>query len=40
MDKLAMEPRNQQWLSVTDAMQIPASGEKSWAVMNEVYHNQ
>lgn len=40
MDKLAMEPRNQQWLSVTDAMQIPASGKKSWAVMNEVYHNQ
>jgi len=40
MAKLAAEPRNQQWLSVTDPMQIPLSGEKSWAMMNEIYHNQ
>jgi L-rhamnose mutarotase len=39
MAKLAAEPRNQKWLSVTDAMQIPLSGEKSWATMQEVYHN-
>lgn len=39
MAKLAAEPRNQAWLEVTDAMQSPLSGEKSWAVMEEVYHN-
>ena len=39
MAKLATEPRNQKWLSVTDPMQIPLSGEKSWAKMQEVYHN-
>jgi L-rhamnose mutarotase len=39
MARLATEPRNQKWLSVTDPMQIPLSGEKSWAKMQEVYHN-
>jgi len=39
MAKLATEPRNQQWLSTTDPLQIPLSGEKSWAMMQEVYHN-
>lgn len=39
MAKLATEPRNKKWLSVTDPMQIPLSGEKSWAKMQEVYHN-
>jgi L-rhamnose mutarotase len=39
MKKLAAEPRNQQWLSVTDPMQNPLPGEKSWAMMQEVYHN-
>ena len=39
MAKLATEPRNQKWLSVTDTMQIPLSGEKSWTKMQEVYHN-
>jgi L-rhamnose mutarotase len=39
MAKLSAEPRNQQWLSVTDAMQAPLAGEKSWAPMKEVYHN-
>ena len=38
MAKLATEPRNQKWLSVTDPMQIPLSGEKSWTKMQEVYH--
>src|SRR6266581_2899506 len=37
MAKLATEPRNQKWLSVTDPMQIPLSGEKSWTKMQEVY---
>jgi L-rhamnose mutarotase len=39
MTKLSAEPRNQQWLSTTDPLQIPLSGEKSWAKMQEVYHN-
>ena len=39
MKKLAAETRNQQWLSSTDPMQIPLAGEKSWAIMQEVYHN-
>ena len=39
MAKLAQEPRNQKWLSMTDPMQIPLEGEKSWAKMKEVYHN-
>src|ERR1700678_1082369 len=33
MQKLAAEPRNQKWLSVTSAMQAPLSGEQSWAMM-------
>jgi L-rhamnose mutarotase len=40
MDKLAAESRNQQWLAVTGPMQIPLPGEKSWAMMEEAYHNQ
>jgi len=39
MDALASEPRNRQWLSTTDAMQIPLPGERSWSVMREVYYN-
>lgn len=39
MDTLAREPRNIQWLSKTDAMQIPFAGEKSWTKMQEVFHN-
>ena len=39
MAKLAAEPRNKEWLSVCDPMQIPLKGYKSWAQMEEVYHN-
>jgi L-rhamnose mutarotase len=39
MAKLASEPRNVKWLSTTDPLQIPLKGEKSWAKMQEVYHN-
>ena len=39
MAKLAAEPRNNEWLLVTDAMQIPLEGQKTWALMEEVYHN-
>jgi L-rhamnose mutarotase len=40
MEKLAAESRNQQWLALTGPMQIPLPGEKSWAMMEEAYHNQ
>lgn len=39
MEKLAAEPRNQKWLSVTAPMQVPLTGEQTWATMKEVYHN-
>jgi L-rhamnose mutarotase len=39
MEKLAAEARNQEWLIMTDPMQIPLQGEHSWSVMREVYHN-
>src|SRR5271168_1544284 len=39
MEKLAAEPRNQQWLSLTAPMQVPLAGEQAWAMMKEVYHN-
>ncbi|GAI65189.1 unnamed protein product, partial [marine sediment metagenome] len=32
-------PRTKEWLSVCDPLQIPLKGYKSWAVMEEVYHN-
>jgi L-rhamnose mutarotase len=37
--KLAAEPRNQAWLALCDPCQIPLAGEKSWSVMESVYHN-
>ena len=40
MAKLSAEKRNIEWLSVTDAMQIPLRGQKSWTQMEEVYHNE
>ena len=39
MAKMAAEPRNQAWLKVCDAMQIPLEGEKSWAMMKHVFYN-
>lgn len=39
MAKLAAEPRNQKWLSVTAPMQLPLAGEQAWTMMKEVYHN-
>ena len=39
MAKLAQEPRNKEWLKVTDSMQLPLPGEKSWTKMQEVFHN-
>jgi L-rhamnose mutarotase len=39
MAKADADPRNQKWLSVTDKMQIPLAGERSWTKMEEVFHN-
>lgn len=39
MRNLALEPRNRQWLQITDPMQAPLRGEKSWSMMQEIYHN-
>jgi L-rhamnose mutarotase len=39
MRKLALEPRNKQWLQMTDPMQAPLRNEKSWSMMQEIYHN-
>ena len=39
MEMMAKEPRNIQWLSKTDAMQIPLTGQKSWTKMQEIFHN-
>jgi len=39
MAKLDAEPRNKQWLKICDPMQIPLKGEKSWAIMEQVYYN-
>jgi L-rhamnose mutarotase len=39
MERLAAEPRNQEWLSSTDPMQIPLPGKHSWSIMREVFHN-
>lgn len=39
MARLAAEPRNKEWLLMCDPCQIPLKGEKTWAVMEEIYHN-
>ncbi|MCG7852716.1 MAG: L-rhamnose mutarotase [Methanosarcinaceae archaeon] len=39
MAKLDAEPRNKEWLSICDPIQIPLKGYKSWAEMELVYRN-
>lgn len=39
MAALNAEPRNSEWLAMTDPMQLPLPGESSWRLMEEVYHN-
>ncbi|UCH27554.1 MAG: L-rhamnose mutarotase [Trueperaceae bacterium] len=39
MAALATEPRNREWLSLCDPMQVPLAGETTWAVMERVYYN-
>jgi len=40
MEKLAMHPRNIEWLKVCDPMQIPLEGYKGWAEMEQIYYNK
>ncbi len=37
---LAAQPANQAWLAICDLMQIPLTGEHSWAEMAEIYYNE
>ena len=37
MKTLAGEQRNIDWLAMTDPMQIPFPGEKTWSIMDQVY---
>ncbi len=39
MARLDANPRNREWLEMTDPMQIPLPGETGWKTMAEVYHN-
>lgn len=39
MAKMNAEPRTKEWLKSCDPMQIPLPGEKSWAIMEPIYHN-
>jgi L-rhamnose mutarotase len=39
MARLAVEPRNEKWLSMTDPLQMPLAGQTSWTKMQEIYHN-
>ena len=39
MTALANEPQNQLWLEICNPMQIPLDGEKSWAMMEQVFYN-
>jgi L-rhamnose mutarotase len=39
MTSLAAEPRNKEWLSMTDPLQMPLADEHSWSMMREIYHN-
>jgi len=36
---LSAQPRNTEWLQVTDAMQSPLRGEQGWVEMERVYFN-
>ena len=40
MAKMGAEPRIRAWLKVCDPMQLPLKGEKSWAIMEQVYYNE
>ena len=37
--RLSEEPRNKEWLKVTDSLQIPLEGNKSWSMMERIFYN-
>ncbi|AML51847.1 L-rhamnose mutarotase [Falsihalocynthiibacter arcticus] len=39
MARLAVDPRNQEWLKICDPMQFPLPGEDSWRQMENVFYN-
>jgi L-rhamnose mutarotase len=39
MAKMAADPLTREWWGETMPCQIPLEGEKSWALMEEVFHN-
>ncbi len=39
MAKLGAEPANIAWLQQTDPCQMPLTGERSWALMEMIFHN-
>ena len=40
MAKLNEEPRNKEWLEVSDPMQLPLEGFTGWAEMERIYFNE
>ncbi len=40
MAKLALEPRNIEWLKVCDPMQISLPGSNGWIEMEQVFYNE
>lgn len=40
MAKLDKHPRNIEWLTICDPMQIPLEGYEGWAEMEQVYFNE
>lgn len=40
MELLSQEPRNKEWLSICDPMQVPLEGYDGWAEMEKVYFNK
>ena len=40
MAALDKEKRNIEWLEMTDPMQNPLNGERSWSKMDQVYYNK
>lgn len=39
MNRLAQDPRNQQWLEICDPLQKPLKDQTTWSIMEQVYHN-
>lgn len=40
MMRLASDPRNVEWLSLCDPMQVPLPGSTGWTIMEQVFFNE